>query len=151
MALMGGIQGRAGLILRIGAHVGVAGDWQPDAGGVVAGLYPARKRDAAAGGSAATRRFLDSGKSESIKSCFRISLTKLTGDAAQPAPDCAHHVGMAWGIATVVMLLAYGDGFGKACANIFANFGNKLVIVVPGRTSTQAGGKKAECCAVHAG
>src|SRR5579862_3159787 len=52
-------------------------------------------------------------------------------------------LGMAWGIATVVMLLAYGDGFGKACANIFANFGSKLVIVVPGRTSTQAGGKKA--------
>src|SRR6267142_2093967 len=52
-------------------------------------------------------------------------------------------LGMAWGIATVVMLLAYGDGFGRACANIFANFGNKLVIVVPGRTSMQAGGKKA--------
>jgi len=52
-------------------------------------------------------------------------------------------LGMAWGIATVVMLLAYGDGFGKACANIFANFGTKLVIVVPGRTSMQAGGKKA--------
>jgi putative ABC transport system permease protein len=52
-------------------------------------------------------------------------------------------LGMAWGIATVVMLLAYGDGFGQACANIFANFGTKLVIVVPGTTSTQAGGKKA--------
>ena len=42
-------------------------------------------------------------------------------------------LGMAWGIATVVMLLAYGDGFGRACANIFANFGTKLVIVVPGK------------------
>ncbi len=51
-------------------------------------------------------------------------------------------LGMAWGIATVVMLLAYGDGFGQACANIFANFGSKLVIVVPGRTSMQAGGQK---------
>jgi len=51
-------------------------------------------------------------------------------------------LGMAWGIATVVMLLAYGDGFGQACANIFANFGNKLVIVVPNRTSMQAGGEK---------
>jgi putative ABC transport system permease protein len=50
---------------------------------------------------------------------------------------------MAWGIATVVMLLAYGDGFGQACTNIFANFGNKLVIVVPGRTAMQAGGQKA--------
>ncbi len=52
-------------------------------------------------------------------------------------------LGMAWGIATVVMLLAYGDGFGQACTNIFANFGSKLVIVVPGRTSMQAGGQKA--------
>ena len=52
-------------------------------------------------------------------------------------------LGMAWGIATVVMLLAYGEGFGRACANIFANFGTKLVIVVPGRTSMQAGGQKA--------
>jgi putative ABC transport system permease protein len=51
-------------------------------------------------------------------------------------------LGMAWGIATVVMLLAYGDGFGQACANIFANFGTKLVIVAPGKTSTQAGGQK---------
>jgi putative ABC transport system permease protein len=52
-------------------------------------------------------------------------------------------LGMAWGIATVVMLLAYGDGFGQACANIFANFGTKLMIVVPGRSSMQAGGQKA--------
>jgi len=51
-------------------------------------------------------------------------------------------LGMGWGIATVVMLLAYGDGFGQACANIFANFGTKLVIVVPGRTTMQAGGQK---------
>ena len=52
-------------------------------------------------------------------------------------------LGMAWGIATVVMLLAYGDGFGRACANIFANFGTHLVIVVPGKTAMQAGGQKA--------
>jgi putative ABC transport system permease protein len=52
-------------------------------------------------------------------------------------------LGMAWGIATVVMLLAYGDGFGRACANIVANFGTKLMIVVPGRSSMQAGGQKA--------
>ena len=51
-------------------------------------------------------------------------------------------LGMGWGIATVVMLLAYGDGFGQAFENIFANFGTKMVIVVPGKTSTQAGGQK---------
>jgi putative ABC transport system permease protein len=52
-------------------------------------------------------------------------------------------LGMAWGIATVVMLLAYGDGFGQAISNIFANFGTKLMILVPDRTSMQAGGQKA--------
>ncbi len=52
-------------------------------------------------------------------------------------------LGMAWGIATVVMLLAYGNGFGAACANIFANFGTKLIILAPGRSSMQAGGQKA--------
>jgi len=52
-------------------------------------------------------------------------------------------LGMAWGIATVVMLLAYGDGFGRACSAIFANFGTKLMILVPDRTSMQAGGQKA--------
>src|ERR1700684_1480981 len=52
-------------------------------------------------------------------------------------------LGMAWGIATVVMLLSYGNGFGVACANVFANFGTKLMIIVPGRSSMQAGGQKA--------
>lgn len=52
-------------------------------------------------------------------------------------------LGMAWGIATVVMLLSYGNGFGQACANIFANFGTKLMILIPGRSSMQVGGQKA--------
>jgi putative ABC transport system permease protein len=41
------------------------------------------------------------------------------------------------------MLLSYGDGFGRACASIFANFGTKLMILAPGRSSMQAGGQKA--------
>ena len=52
-------------------------------------------------------------------------------------------LGMAWGIATVVLLLAYGNGFAEACAKIFANFGTKTMILIPGRTSMQAGGEKA--------
>jgi len=41
------------------------------------------------------------------------------------------------------MLLAYGDGFGRAIVNIFAEFGTKLFIVFPGRSTMQAGGQKA--------
>ncbi len=52
-------------------------------------------------------------------------------------------LGMAWGIATVVLLLAYGAGFERAIEAIFANFGTKLIGVFPGRTSLQAGGAKA--------
>jgi putative ABC transport system permease protein len=52
-------------------------------------------------------------------------------------------LGMAWGIATVVLLLAYGDGFGQAINNIFQSFGAKAVGIFPGRTSQQAGGNKA--------
>ncbi len=52
-------------------------------------------------------------------------------------------LGMAWGIATVVLLLAYGDGFGNAIQNIFQSFGARAVGVFPGRTSQQAGGNKA--------
>src|SRR3954449_2279269 len=51
--------------------------------------------------------------------------------------------GMAWGIATVVLLLAYGDGFGRAINTIFESFGARSVGVFPGRTSQQAGGNKA--------
>ncbi len=52
-------------------------------------------------------------------------------------------VGMAWGIATVVLLLAYGAGFGRAFEAIFSQFGTNLIGVFPGTTSEQAGGAKA--------
>ena len=52
-------------------------------------------------------------------------------------------IGMAWGIATVVLLLAYGAGFGRAIEAIFAQWGTQLIGVFPGRTSEQAGGTKA--------
>ena len=52
-------------------------------------------------------------------------------------------LGMAWGIATVVLLLAYGEGFGRAIHNIWDSFGATAVGIYPGRTSQQAGGNKA--------
>jgi putative ABC transport system permease protein len=52
-------------------------------------------------------------------------------------------MGMAWGIATVVLLLAYGAGFSRAIENIFAQWGTNLIGFFPGRTSEQAGGDKA--------
>ncbi len=52
-------------------------------------------------------------------------------------------LGMAWGIATVVLLLAYGAGFQNALMVAFRTFGGNLVAIFPGRTSLQAGGSKA--------
>jgi putative ABC transport system permease protein len=52
-------------------------------------------------------------------------------------------LGMAWGIATVVLLLAYGAGFETGIWIAFRSFGTNLIFVFPGRTSLQAGGTKA--------
>jgi len=52
-------------------------------------------------------------------------------------------LGIAWGIATVVMLLAYGSGFDTAVRSAFESFGTNLILVFPGRTSQQSGGEKA--------
>jgi putative ABC transport system permease protein len=52
-------------------------------------------------------------------------------------------LGMAWGIATVVILLAFGSGFERAINLIFSSFGTEMIMVFPGRTSLQAGGAKA--------
>ena len=48
-------------------------------------------------------------------------------------------LGMAWGIATVVLLLAYGSGFERGLWVAFRSFGTNLVFIFPGRTELQAG------------
>lgn len=52
-------------------------------------------------------------------------------------------LGMAWGIATVVLLLAYGAGFERAIMYFFSGFGSNMIGIFPGRTTLQAGGMKA--------
>ena len=53
-------------------------------------------------------------------------------------------LGMAWGIATVVLLLAYGTGFSQAIINIFRSYASMQAMGISGgRTSMQAGGNKA--------
>ena len=54
-------------------------------------------------------------------------------------------LGMAWGIATVVLLLAYGEGFGRAIQNIFESFGATAIGIFPGRTSHGAVRTVASC------
>jgi len=52
-------------------------------------------------------------------------------------------LGMAWGIATIVILLAFGSGFERAIGIIFSSWGTDVIGAFPGRTSLQAGGTKA--------
>jgi putative ABC transport system permease protein len=53
-------------------------------------------------------------------------------------------LGISWGIISVVVLLAYGDGFRGAIDNGFKGaYSDGTVIVFPGQTSLQAGGERA--------
>jgi putative ABC transport system permease protein len=53
-------------------------------------------------------------------------------------------LGISWGIVSVVMLLAYGEGFGQALLRGFEGaFGDGTTVVFAGQTSMQAGGERA--------
>jgi len=53
-------------------------------------------------------------------------------------------LGISWGIVSVVMLLAYGEGFNQALIRGFSGaFGDGVSIMWPGQTSMQAGGERA--------
>ncbi|HUO14182.1 MAG TPA: ABC transporter permease [Verrucomicrobiae bacterium] len=52
-------------------------------------------------------------------------------------------LGIVWGLASVVILLAYGQGLGGAVLNAFLNMGNNVIVLWPGQTSMQAGGERA--------
>jgi putative ABC transport system permease protein len=75
-----------------------------------------------------------------LKDIFRQAFEAMRHNSRRTAITI---VGMAWGIATVVLLLAYGAGFGRAFEAIFAQWGTNMIGVFPGTTSEQAGGAKA--------
>ena len=52
-------------------------------------------------------------------------------------------LGIVWGLASVVILLAYGQGLGGSILYAFMNMGNNVMVVWPGQTSLQAGGERA--------
>jgi putative ABC transport system permease protein len=53
-------------------------------------------------------------------------------------------LGISWGIVSVVVLLAYGDGFNQALQRGFRGaFGDGVSVMFPGQTSMQAGGERA--------
>jgi putative ABC transport system permease protein len=51
--------------------------------------------------------------------------------------------GIAWGIISITLMVAAGDGFREGQKRVAENFGKDLIIVWAGRTSMQAGGLRA--------
>ncbi len=51
--------------------------------------------------------------------------------------------GIAWGIASIVMIVAMGDGFKEGQRNNMRSLGENIVILFGGRTASQAGGQRA--------
>src|SRR6266496_5893450 len=52
-------------------------------------------------------------------------------------------LGIVWGIATVTLLIAYGNSFRSILVNGFNAFGKSVVIGWPGQTSEKPGGQRA--------
>src|SRR5438309_8152486 len=52
-------------------------------------------------------------------------------------------LGIGWGLVSVVLLLAYGQGLGGCVLHAFLNMGNNVIVMWPGQTSMQAGGRRA--------
>src|SRR5712691_1103823 len=52
-------------------------------------------------------------------------------------------LGIVWGLASVVLLPAYGQGLGGSFLHAFLNMGNNVIVLWPGQTSMQAGGQRA--------
>jgi len=48
-----------------------------------------------------------------------------------------------WGVASLMLLLSYGQGFDQAMTRAFQAIGKDLIVVFPGQTSMQAGGERA--------
>src|SRR5436853_4744217 len=51
--------------------------------------------------------------------------------------------GILWGVVSVVILSATGEGFQRGNQRVLDELGRNVVIVFPGRTSLQAGGERA--------
>jgi putative ABC transport system permease protein len=52
-------------------------------------------------------------------------------------------LGIAWGVISVVLLLAFGEGLGGSIVTAVGNLGNNVIVLWPGQTSMQAGGQRA--------
>ena len=52
-------------------------------------------------------------------------------------------LGISWGVVSLVLLLAFGEGLGGGIVAAQGSMGNKVIVIWPGQTSMQAGGQRA--------
>jgi putative ABC transport system permease protein len=76
-----------------------------------------------------------------LREVVREALTGLVRNRTRAALSM---LGISWGIVSVVMLLAYGEGFNQALLRGFQGaFGDGVTVMFPGQTSMHAGGERA--------
>ena len=74
-----------------------------------------------------------------IRHLFREALGALVHYRLR---SCLTVLSIVWGVASLMLLLAYGQGFETALRKAFLQIGKDLVVVFPGQTSLQAGGER---------
>jgi len=52
-------------------------------------------------------------------------------------------LGISWGVVSLVLLLAFGEGLGGGILAAEGSMGNNVIVIWPGQTSMQAGGQRA--------
>ncbi len=84
------------------------------------------------------------GASSSLQVLREIGREALIGLARNRVRSGLSMLGISWGIVSVVMLLAYGEGFNQAILRGFNGaFGDGVSIIFAGQTSLQSGGERA--------
>jgi putative ABC transport system permease protein len=84
------------------------------------------------------------GAASSLQVLREIGREAFVGLARNRVRSGLSMLGISWGIVSVVMLLAYGEGFNQAILRGFNGaFGDGVSIVFAGQTSLQSGGERA--------
>jgi len=84
------------------------------------------------------------GASSSLRVLREIGREAFIGLARNRVRSGLSMLGISWGIVSVVMLLAYGEGFNQAILRGFNGaFGDGVSIIFAGQTSLQSGGERA--------
>jgi putative ABC transport system permease protein len=75
-----------------------------------------------------------------LKEIFRQVIASLSRNKLRSLLTMA---GIAWGVASIVIIVAMGDGFKAGQRDRFSQLGQNIVIVFNGKTEKQAGGQRA--------